>query len=430
MDRLKRGRWAAAALLLGFAASPVPAQPALPEAPTLDDYVAFAQASSPELAAADARLTAAREAADGAGALPDPVLSYGYFFTPVETRVGPQRDRLGLRQSLPWFGTLGLRSEAAAAGAEVAAAQREGVRRGIVRAVTGAYVELAYLHRAIQVTEENVALLERLEGVVRSRYRTGAADYAALIRVQVEAGKLQDRLRGLDDRRRPLTAALNASLGRPADAPLPWPEDLPAAALTLDEDGLRLRLRAGHPELLAAAAEVDRQRADEALAGKAGWPSITLSVERIRTDPALMPDVDGSGKDPVVGGIALSLPLWRGKVAAERRAAAAKRLAAEASGTDRLNQLNARLERALYDLRDAGRKIELYDGELIPQAEQSLAATEESFRAGGAGFDGLVDAERVLLEFRLNLERARADRALALADVTLLTGVEVARSQP
>ena len=167
-----------------------------------------------------------------------------------------------------------------------------------------------------------------------------------------------------------------------------------------------------------------------ALAGKAGWPSITLSVERIRTDPALMPDVDGSGKDPVVGGIALSLPLWRGKVAAERRAAAAKRLAAEASGTDRLNQLNARLERALYDLRDAGRKIELYDGELIPQAEQSLAATEESFRAGGAGFDGLVDAERVLLEFRLNLERARADRALALADVTLLTGVEVARSQP
>ena len=62
MDRLKRGRWAAAALLLGFAASPVPAQPALPEAPALDDYVAFAQASSPELAAADARLTAAREA--------------------------------------------------------------------------------------------------------------------------------------------------------------------------------------------------------------------------------------------------------------------------------------------------------------------------------------------------------------------------------
>ncbi|MCB1163876.1 MAG: TolC family protein [Candidatus Krumholzibacteriia bacterium] len=430
MDRLKRGRWAAAALLLGLAASPAPAQPALPDAPTLDDYLAFAEANSPELAAADQRWSAAREAAAGAGALPDPVLSYGYFFTPVETRVGPQRDRLGLRQSLPWFGTLGLQGEAASAGARAAGARREGVRRGIVRAVKGAYVELAYLHRAIQVTEENVSLLDRLEGVVRSRYRTGAADYSTLIRVQVERGKLQDRLRGLEDRRRPLTAALNASLGRPEGEPLPWPDALPAMEVALDADSLRQRLGADHPELLALAAEVERQRAAESLAGKAGWPSITLSVERIRTDPAVMPDVADSGKDPVVGGIALSLPLWRGKVAAGRREAASRRLAAEASRQDLLNRLDARLESALYDHRDAARKIALYDGELIPQARQSLAATEEAFRAGGAGFDGLVDAERLLLEFRLNLERARADRALALADIEQLTGEPTPRTTP
>jgi outer membrane protein TolC len=175
---------------------------------------------------------------------------------------------------------------------------------------------------------------------------------------------------------------------------------------------------------------MERQRASEDLAGKAGWPSITLSVERIRTDPALMPDVEGSGKDPVVGGIAVSLPLWRGKIAAGRRAAAARRLAVGASRQDLLNRLEARLESALYDHRDAGRKIDLYAGDLIPRARQSLAATEESFRAGSAGFDGLVDAERLLLEFRLNLERARADRAIALAEIELLTGEPTPRTMP
>merc|ERR1711974_383443 len=38
--------------------------------------------------------------------LPDPTFSFGYFISPVETRVGPQRAKVGLTQMFPWFGTL------------------------------------------------------------------------------------------------------------------------------------------------------------------------------------------------------------------------------------------------------------------------------------------------------------------------------------
>ena len=45
--------------------------------------------------AVEARLPAA-------GALPDPELTYGYFLESVETRVGPQNQKFGLSQKIPW----------------------------------------------------------------------------------------------------------------------------------------------------------------------------------------------------------------------------------------------------------------------------------------------------------------------------------------
>jgi len=48
--------------------------------------------------------------------LPDPKLTYAYYFLEVETRVGPQRQSFSLAQTFPWFGKLQLRGDAAALG--------------------------------------------------------------------------------------------------------------------------------------------------------------------------------------------------------------------------------------------------------------------------------------------------------------------------
>ena len=41
----------------------------------------------------------------------DPNLSFGYFISPIETRVGPQIARFSLTQMLPWFGTFKTKGE-------------------------------------------------------------------------------------------------------------------------------------------------------------------------------------------------------------------------------------------------------------------------------------------------------------------------------
>jgi outer membrane protein TolC len=77
---------------------------------------------------------------------------------------------------------------------------------------------------------------------------------------------------------------------------------------------------------------------------------------------------------------------------------------------------------ALYRFRDAERKIGLYRDTLIPQAKTGLNVAEESYEAGKTDFLSLIDAQRLLLEFELSYERARASREQHLAEIEMLVG--------
>jgi len=85
----------------------------LPADPGLSDYLALAALRNPGLKAAWYRWQATRERAPQVRSLPDPMLRYGYFIREVETRVGPQRHRLGLSQRIPWPGKLVLAGQVA-----------------------------------------------------------------------------------------------------------------------------------------------------------------------------------------------------------------------------------------------------------------------------------------------------------------------------
>ena len=74
---------------------------------------------------------------------------------------------------------------------------------------------------------------------------------------------------------------------------------------------------------------------------------------------------------------------------------------------------------------DAERKVALYEHRLLPLARQSYASAEAAYRAGAVGFDGLIGAHEIALEFELGLARARADRAKKSAVLEKLLGRSV-----
>jgi outer membrane protein TolC len=398
--------------------------PELKENSGLNDYLAYAALNNPQLEAAFNRWKAVLEMVSQARTLPDPRFNYGYFIQEVETRVGPQEQRVGFSQMFPWFGKLKLRGEAALEGANATQQQYEAAKLKLFDEVKQAYYELYYLGRAIGIAEQNVELLKYFEEVARSKYEAGKALHADVIKAQVELDRLRDRLRTLQDVKNPTLARLNAALNRPAATQLPWPTNFPPAQISTNTPALIQRLVESNPELKSLDFLADKAKANIALAKKEFYPDVTLGVDYVETGPARMAGVADSGKDPVMAGFSINIPLWWGKYRAGVREAQSRYDAARLELQDRANLLTTDLELALFKYQDAERKIALYRDALIPKADENVKVIQRSFEAGKSDFLSLIDAERILLEFQLTYERAVANREQGLSAVEKLVGGE------
>ena len=396
--------------------------PDLNEDAQLNNYLAYAALNNPQLEASFNRWKAALEMVSQARTLPDPRFNYGYFIQEVETRVGPQEQRVGLSQMFPWFGKLKLRGEAALEGANAAQEQYEAAKLKLFDEVKQAYYELFYLGRSIDITEENVHLLEYFEEVARSKYEAGTALHADVIKAQVELDRLRDRLRTLNDVKSPTLARLNAALNRPSDALLPWPTNFPPAQISTNTPALVQRLVESNPELKGLDYLAAKDKANIALAKKEFYPDVTLGVDYVDTGPARMAGVADSGKDPVMAGFSINIPLWWGKYRAGVREAESRYTATQQERQNRANVLTTDLKLALFKYQDAERKIALYRDALIPKADENVKVIQRSFEAGKSDFLSLIDAERILLEFQLTYERAVANREQGLSTVEKLVG--------
>ena len=400
----------------------------LPAQASLAAYSAYAAAHNPQLQAAFARYKAAREAVTPARTLPDPRFTYRYFIQEVETRVGPQEQSFGLAQTFPWLGKLEARGDIALDKARASRQAFEAARLKLFYQVKQTYYEYYYLARAIAVTKENVELMRYIEQVARTKYKVAAAGHQDVIRAQVEQGKLEDRLRALQGLRSPIMAKLNASLNRPAGADLPWPTESPRTPkIEASDEQILIWLREANPQLRALDYQIAARKTAIELAGKDYFPDVTLAVDYIDTDKALMSTPD-DGKDPVVVMASVNLPIWHDKYRANQRQARARHLAALNERLGAENALASEVHLVLYEFRDAQRKINLYRDSLILKAKQSLTVTQKAFMANKASFLDLVDAQRMLLEFQLLYERALVNSAQRLAQLEMLVGRELPRN--
>ena len=391
----------------------------------LSDYVAYAELNNPGLEAAFNEWKAALEKVHQAGSLPDPRFTYTHYLQAVETRVGPQERSFALMQTFPWIGKLRAQDRIASREAEAAYQRYEAARLRLRYRLTQAYNEYYYLARAISITEADVAMISDLEEAATTKYQVGTVPYSALIKAQVERGKMEDDLETLRDMRWPAAAKLNEALGRPADTFIPWPAHVDFVEEAYNDSDLYVELRLNNPELRALELAASKEEAAVGLARQSYFPDITLGASIIETGDALNPGTKDSGKDPVMASISINLPIWIGKYRAGEKEARARLRASVGRRQDRENQIMSDLRLAVFNFRSADRKVELYGESLIPKAQQALSASRRAFSADQADFFDLIEAERTLLDFQLVYERARADRAQRIAEIEMLTGGEL-----
>jgi outer membrane protein TolC len=401
--------------------------PSFDSSTTLQEYLSIAMERNPRLRSAHNRWIADLKKSDYIGALPDPMFNYAYFIENVETRVGPQEQRFGLRQSFPWFGTLGAKEDAAFAMSQASYQLFEAAKYELFYDIKAAYYEYYYLGQDQLITSENLELLKFWESVAQSKYKVGLKQYPDVIKAQVELGKLEDHLQSLREQAEPKAARLRSLLNLPETVEIPVPQLISVAELPLAEDSVIAITTQHNPNLRALDQIIESGRAGERVAGKQSMPSFSIGVDYIQTGEAVNPDMSESGKDPWMIGASVSLPIWFGKNSARKKEAEARRRVAEYNLRDSKNQLIAVTKRLLFEYSDALRKTRLYRDGLVPKAEQSLNAIYAAYQAGETDFLNVLDAQRQLLDFQLTVAREQARLATKRAQLEMLSGTELIR---
>jgi outer membrane protein TolC len=390
------------------AAAPKKAPPRIDGSATVDDYVRYAFLNNPGLTASFRRWKAAIERIPQARSLDDPALTYEYSLD--------QKDflhRFAVSQMIPGIGKLDFRGRKSLAEAEAASHEFEAARLMLYGEVVTSFYEYDFLRRAAAVTEENSRLLADMENVVQAKYKTGAASFADLIKVQVELDRLKNELATLNDERSARSAKLASLLNFPVDGPLPWPVMTPSAQGLVADEGLMGILRDLNPELQSLDAMVRREQASVGLARRNRYPDFMVGAGLM-----VLPGMEGGSDETEAALMAgITLPIWQGKYSAEIREAEAMQEAAVAQRDNMENGLKAELKMAIFKTKDAERRIKLFSESLVPKAEQACEVARQEFSAGKADFMTLIDAQRTLLEFKRMHERAVTDREIALAEI-------------
>jgi outer membrane protein TolC len=393
---------------------------------SLNSVVAEAVSANFALKAARLRWESLQERPKIVGALPDPMVTYGYFFREIETRAGPTNQKFVGSQKFPFPGKRSLAASKAETEATVAMWEYQTQERSVILEAKLAYHELQQVAAMRSIFRDELQLLSVILQAATARYETGMGEQQEILKVSLATNEVRQRLLELNRQERTTLAQLNALSGNP-----------PQRAISVDRQFVRSSLP---PEAMAiAVAEVYRQELQAAgvatkrdeisvsLAEKNRWPDVSIGVEYIEVDDSIVAGSPDSGDDTLMGFISFNLPIWRGKlraekIEAERRLAASREIASDMR-TDIIAEVNA----AWFHAKIREEQIELYDSDLIPLAERSLESAQAGYRAARVGFLDVLDSQRVLLSLRLGLVTADTDFAKSLARLERSVGVDLER---
>ena len=391
---------------------------------TLDSLIDEATDNNPQIQAAYNNWQAAIYKVRQAKSLPDPMASYTYFGESIETRNGPQEEKYGVSQKIPFPGKLGLKAKAQSKRAGMFEEKYKAAKREVIRNLKFVYYDIFWVDRAIAITEEEKSILENLEKVAQRKYESNLTPQQDVIKAQVELSKLIDKLFMLRQNRKSLEAKINSILDRSRGMSLgrtdiPEPEEF---AYELNQ--LHTISQEQSQDLLAANLDVERAKYEKSLAKMDFLPDFTVGFDYTEIGAGTTARAD-DGKDAWSTKIAVNVPIWFGRLGAQLKEKNASLIASKKNHENVENTIEYEVEDLYFKITTYKDIVLLYKTALIPQTEQAFEAARTGYESGKVDFLNWLDAERVLLQTRLAYYKAVVDYEKSVAYLEQVVGADL-----
>ena len=389
---------------------------------SLDDYLEVALQNNPDLKAAYFSFEAQLEKVEQVKFLTNPTLGFGYFISPIETRLGSQQTKISLSQIFPWFGTLSAKKAAASL---IAAAQFEQFRSKqalLTFMVKTAYYNYLEALELLEIHRQNLSIMKSHKNMAKIAYSNGKSKNTEVLDANLMLDEITSNIQILDQRLDLLKRSFNRLLNRPDSlkitaTTLAEPTDL---NINKDPDSTL----AHHPKMAALEQQMAAAIIDENVARKNGLPQIGVGIDYMVIQPLDGSMVKNNGKDALMPMVSLSLPIFRKKYQSQireiqlyqKQLAAQKKQLQNTLTIEWVTAQNQRFEsQAQYDL----------DEKKIQNANQKITFAFSDFRVANGNFKNILEAQKNLLKFKLSQVTWKRNYAEALAKMTYLISKEL-----
>ncbi|MHB1267405.1 MAG: TolC family protein [Acidithiobacillus ferriphilus] len=392
------------------------ATPAWAASLSLQSAEAVALRQNPGLGALTQKIAELRHKAVAVAQLPDPHLALGAANLPLNSFSMNQQQMsmlsVGLSQTFPSFGKLGL--EGQQAGVEAQAAE-------LVLLLRRAWLQALYTENAMATVRHQEQLEAASVQAALALYRSTQGSQAEVLRAQLARDSLANDITRLQAEQASDLAQIAQILNLPEPPSIEkqWP-NLPPPP-TLAEMEVRL---SGQPLLRAAQAQTRATQLGVQVAKTSYWPDVTVSV-------GYGQDFHPGSPNWLSAGVNLSLPLFPGDRQDQDVAAAQAKAQQAQYRYDDQHLALAQQARAAF-ARYESYKIQLQrmDRQLLPTARNAFSATLAAYSAGRAGLDAVLRTQKDVLDYALTRLQYRRDLALSAAELDFLATQGEGEIQP
>lgn len=390
----------------------------------LSELIQEALTENPQIKAAEQEWQAALKKIPQVKSLPDPMLSYSYFGQSVETRLGPQRNKISISQMFPFFGKLSIKGDVANSQAWIIEAQYRAVKADVMLKVKQAFFSLYWFDKALKISQEEKEVLQRLAGVAQKKYETGQATQQDVLKAQLEISKVLDKILSLKQGRKAVAAEMNALLNRSAETSVEIVDEVEAPGIQFELAELYEWAKESRPELIKVQHLIAKNEKSLKLAKKNYLPDFRLMFDYIDIGSGTTASPD-DGRNAWMGSIGINIPIWRKRLRAAEAEEATKLGASEDLYRNIENETFSRVNELFFEAKTVEEQIKLYQYSLLPQAEQSFKASEMGYLSGKVDFLNLLESERMILMIKTGYHKAISDLNKSLARLERIVGKEL-----
>ncbi|WP_417444076.1 TolC family protein [Joostella sp.] len=364
----------------------------------LNAYIEEAIDNNPEIQSFDLRYQIAEEKINEVNNVQNTEFSAGYFVSEPETRTGPQRAKLSVKQMLPWFGTVGKREDYAAAMADSEYVEMVIAKRKLALSVSNLYYILYGIRAKQNVLDDNYNLLKTYEQLALTATEVGKASAVDVLRLQIRQNEVQQEKEVLMQKSKGIQAALNNLLNRNYDEEILAVSDLeiPDEDPILGYDALSL-----NPELLKYDKLYESVTQSEKLNQKESAPNIGFGLDYIAVSERTDVDLSDNGKDVVMPMVSLSIPIFNKKYKSISKQNELRQQEIKSQKDSKLNVLQSTFSKAISQRNEARIKFNLQKKNL-KQAKYAEDILIKNYENGTIDFNDVLDIQELQLKFGIN----------------------------